>query len=257
MNALFGRLNAGMIEGVMGLEKGALAGIPWLLMQEEASGEKRGEVGKRLGVDEESLNELIKGVLGEDDEALAGQKWQQGLVAIRAVLAANHNALAYGWDAIEAMAVDKLGKSLAEMGGNGKPSEMLAIAKTANSALRRTRGENYGRGVPAGNGTGQPQGGDLTVDLNGGHLGSIRLTLSPRIQAQLGNPERIIDGVVAGGQQAKLPLQMLSLKETRSEVDAHVRATQPEPESEGEDSVRRHHAKDMDTTLLEGLFEDE
>ncbi len=256
MNALFGRLNSATIAGLMGLEAKALAGIPWLVLQEDANGVERSQIAKQLGVDEETLVELVKQTLGEDDTEKANQKWQQGIVAIRAVLMSNQNTLVHGWDAIEALAVDKLARSLMEMGGNGKPSEMLAIAKTANSALRRTRGESQRGDSRGGNGTGQPEGGSMTVDLNGGHLGSIRLTLSPRIQAQLGNPDRIIDGVAYAVPQGKLPLQMLSLKETRGVVDEHVRAKQSAPESEGEPEPKKHHAKEMDTSLLEGLFDE-
>ena len=59
----------------------------------------------------------------------------------------------------------------------------------------------------------------MSIELKSGALGSMRLSLSTKIQAQLGDPNRIIDAVANKREGGKLPLQLVGLRETRALAD--------------------------------------
>jgi hypothetical protein len=84
----------------------------------------------------------------------------------------------------------------------------LEIAQAANKAVRRHAGEGMGSrtNIRVGNGNGA----DLDLEIKSGNLGSVRLSLSPRVRAQLETPRTIEGDVIQ-----KEDKQMLSLDETR------------------------------------------
>jgi len=87
------------------------------------------------------------------------------------------------------------------------------------------------------------QGGAVNIELQSGALGSIRLSLSPRIQQQLANPSRTIDvaankDTVAKGNEAVSQnsqpgngLKMLGLTETRKLADGTPLNTLDKPKT--------------------------
>lgn len=188
--------------------------IAWALIQEEALGSTREEIAQGLGVgvgELEGVRDSVTQLEGAESEAL----WQQGVIALRVSRMLNEGAVTGGWDAAEAMALNKLNQSLSQMTGNGDPATMLAIAVAANKAMRRRRGEGKGMG---GNGMpGRPdqstQGASLDLTLRSGELGTLQLRLSPALQQQMAN--RTIDVTPNRPAGGALNLEMLKLSETR------------------------------------------
>jgi len=103
--------------------------------------------------------------------------------------------LGYNWSNLEASVLEKLGNLVAKNGVR-TVSDLLAIAKTANSAIRR----GSTAGVPQMTER-NPNGGGVSIHLNqqnnglpgAGSLGTISLTLNNRILSQL-RGDKIIDG---------------------------------------------------------------
>lgn len=121
------------------------------------------------------------------------------------------------------MAVNKLANKLASMTTDGNVEDMLAIAKAANSAIRRGKGEQTGRG-------GSRVGitiGDTEVDLKTGDFGIIQLNLSPAVRQQISESNRIIDVTPHrvredGHIEVEATVDMLSLREIRVIGDAEI-----------------------------------
>lgn len=202
-----------VVESAMEWEEGRLTTVSWLLIQEMAKGVRIEVVAEGMGVGLEDMIALVEHVTQEEGEKALGA-WGNAVVALRAAIVSNANQVSYGWDSIEAIAVEKLGRSLSEMKSNGDPLKMLTIAEKANKAIRRGRGEGNSHSTTIQVG-GSDRGG-VDVELKSGHLGTVmRLSLSPRIQAQLGDPSRVIDSVANKATSGQLPLSMLGLKETR------------------------------------------
>lgn len=215
-------MNAQAVAGLMGVE--GLAPIAWALIQEESQGTTREVIAQGLGVRVDELTAVVDMATGrEGDESQA--VWQQGIIALKVSRMMNEGTVSGGWDAAEAMALEKLNNQLNAMQGNGSPSEMLSIAVAANKAIRRRRGEgSRPMGNPLNPNGGQSQVGiDLT--LRSGELGTLQLRLGPALQEQMA--KRTIDitpNQPAGG---ALNLEMLKLKETRELVNEIT------PKSEG------------------------
>lgn len=213
-----------LVEELLGVGKGSLGSIGWLVIQEQATGTSRAAIAKALGCSEAELLALRDDILQATGEE-AESRWLQGVMAVQTANRIQVIQAENGWDALEAMAIDKLGRSLNQMTTNGDPEIMLRIAQTSNKAIRRRRGEGpgtRGAGVTSVTVNGGMGTDNFGVELKSGHLGTLKLNISPRVQAQLANPERVIDGVakpvepVAAGRQDDL--QMLSLNDTRQLV---------------------------------------
>lgn len=211
------------LESMLGWTEGILDGIAWMLLLEESQGITRGMIAKHLKVEEEQLAEVVCAVTQLEGEAAEGA-WQQALLILKTSHTLNKKATSLGWDSIEAIAVEKLSRSLAQMASNGDAMQMLEIATKANKAIRRADGESgsVGRGpgatVPVGAG-----GVDLT--LSAGNLGVLHLQLSPRIQEQLAQPSKVIDGIanrMSGEATETSQLKMLTLKDTRELVQSEA-----------------------------------
>lgn len=220
-NRIQSRITPEMAESIMEIPAGSVQAVAWLVLQAEADGLSVGDIATNLSVTIEqiqSLKEATTGMQGEDCE----QCWMKGIVAIRTSQQLNHHSIAAGWDSLEAMALEKLNNSMHAMQSNGDPDKMLAIAVAANKAQRRNRGEANGpsRNTPTlarGNDSGR-----IDLELSGGNVGSIRLSLSPKIQEQLATPGRVIDGVANNAAKARKltdSLQMLKLGETRELIE--------------------------------------
>ncbi len=192
--------------------------IVWAVLQAQARGATPEVLAESLGVgvaDLEALRDQVCDSTGDEAKAI----WEQGLLAIRVGDMLNQEASASGWDAAEAMALNKLNQSLAAMQGAGSPELMLQIAATANKALRRQRGESNNRGYSVANrGVGEPGPNGVSVTLKSGDLGMIRLRLSPALQGQLQDGSRTIDVTPSHPAGGKLALEMLKLSETRALV---------------------------------------
>lgn len=237
MNAIASFVSPVMVEKAMEWESGRVGSVAWLMIQEMAQGASLVDMSRGLNVDVEDLVALIEHTTGLEGEA-ATQVWTQALIAMRAAIAANQNQIQHGWDSIEALAVEKLGKSLAEMKTNGDPIKMLSIATAANKAIRRHQGEGSGQSVKVS--VTQPvdgKGGDMSVELKSGTLGSMRLSLSAKIQAQLGDPSRVIDAVANKVDGGKLPLQLVGLRETRALADEAAKPSVVDSELDEKPSV--------------------
>lgn len=203
------------VEELLGVKSGGLGSVGWLVIQEEAQGVSRSMIAKNLKCEESDIIMLIESITGlEGDSAL--DQWKQGVTAVLTANRMNAMNVGSGWDAVEAMAVDRLGRALSSMKTFGDPDQMLRIAAQANKAIRRRDGEGQGGGrttvqVNAG-------GDGMNLELQSGHLGTLRLNLSPRVQAQLSNPNRVIEAKVVGSQDTtpkKQNLEMLGIAETR------------------------------------------
>lgn len=237
-------LTVEVVEQMMGLPVGSVSPMAWLLLTEEANGTPDTLLAKSLGVPLESLIQLrdvTTNLEGEDSAAV----WQRGVIALKTAVAMNASTAARTWDAVESMAVSKLAANLQSMKGNGNATEMLAIANAANKAIRRSRGEAAGvRGPGIGI---TPGSGGATLELESGHLGTLRLHLHPAIQAQLSNPTRIIDQEAHKVPSRTSNLTMLRLKDTRSLV-GEGESTLDKPLQPGETMT-------FDPTILTGELE--
>lgn len=207
-----------VIARIMGLPVDRFEALAWLVMQEEAAGVARETIAAELETGVEEVEALIESVTGLSG-AEAQQLWSIGIIALRTASHLNEHTINRGWDTVEALAINKLAEQLATMRGNGDADQMLRIAAAANKAIRRSKGEGngmkkFGDAPPSG----------ATVTLQSGDLGTMSLTFSPAIQAQLGNPNRVIEGVASNakkaGENSLKNLSMLGLNETRGLVDS-------------------------------------
>lgn len=201
------------IEQVMGLAGESFSAIAWLMIQEDAKGISREAIAKGMGVTEGDLRALQDATTGAEGEE-SDEVWAKGVVGLRAVELVNKQNIGSGWDAIEAIAVDKIARSLHAMKGPGDIDRMMQLATMANKAIRRGVGEGPGRSGPPAGAVGSGVG--VSIELNSGHLGTIRLNLSPAIHKQLSQPSRVIEGVKARNVESSTSnLEMLTLKDTR------------------------------------------
>lgn len=236
------RLSREQVCEFLGIEAGSMSALAWLLIQHEGQGLSRQVFVEKLGVPAESVDSLVRVTIGievrvsdgTDEDAAkalseaqqeAETRWSAGVIALKGSALGGEQRIARGWDDIEAMAVEKLGNHLANMKTDGAVETILTIAKAANSATRRAKGEgargsggNIGVSVVAKMGD---SGGE--VELQSGNLGSITLRLSPKIQEQLARPDRVIDAVANKATEDRTStqnLEMLRLKDTRALAEA-------------------------------------
>lgn len=189
---------------------GIVSPVAWLVIQEAAAGRTYELIAKGLGVNQIDLDEMAQEITGQV-EGTAGDKWANAILVVKSVSNLNLHTAATGWDAIEAQAVNRIGEALNRLGDTLDPMKALEIAQVANKAVRRHNGEGHGNRTSIHVGT--PGGTDMDLEIKSGHLGSVRLSLSARVRAQLETP-RVIDGEV--NREKK---DMLSLTETRQLVE--------------------------------------
>lgn len=204
------------VERVLRLEGGAMNPVAFLVMQEMAQGRSVKTVALGLDVSESDLDTLCDSVTGDTGGTLGGT-WQNGVAYLKSMLIGNAQTIAQGWDALEAMTLDSLARKVQEAGQNLPTKDAVAIAQIANKAIRRHSGEGGGGprtniNVNRGSGFGEE---DMSLELRSGNLGSIRLSLSTRVRAQLEQPKTI----EVETRQTAGAREMLDLEATRKLVD--------------------------------------
>lgn len=197
-------------EELMGVEVGSLGPVGWLVIQEEASGTPRGNIAAALNVGAEDIAAMIHVVCKGETEEESESTWMKGIVALKTAAMLTQTMLRNGWDAVEAMALQKLSNQLSEMKGNGDAEQMLRIASTANKSIRRGAGES---GTRSGGAIGAGAEVEFGVSLQSGVLGRIQLRLSDRVREQMADPARVIDSTARSVGPARH--EMLGLNETR------------------------------------------
>src|SRR5690242_14437939 len=123
-----------VIEKEVGFPPGSITPIHMLVIREQAAGRKIDKIAIGLRVTEAELEEAIRAVTGD---ALLGSEhelWVNAVMLVRSVGVMNQQSMAVGWDAVEAMAVNRLGEILNNQGAVMKLEDALAIATTANKA---------------------------------------------------------------------------------------------------------------------------
>lgn len=206
-------MTAAGLERVLDWEPGRVDPVSWLVIQEFANDVSPETIAKNLRIELSELREMAEAVTQETG-GYESTAWKNAVLVVKATMTMNHQMIATGWDGIEALAIQRLGRFMQENGASMTVKDALEIAQVANKANRRHLGEGGRGGVSLSvkqGGAGNPS--DLDLELKSGNLGSIRMSLSHRVQAQLANP-RIID--VEGH---RVDREMLSLDETRKLVD--------------------------------------
>lgn len=209
-------LSANQLCEMLGLPAGSFAPVAWLVIQEMAAGTPVRTIANGLGITEEDLIALRDATTGKEGDE-SKDIWLQGILTIKTAARLNQTTVHAGWDAIEAIALQKAHSQLMAMQTNGDLDQMMAIADKANKATRRSQGEGRKTGsgvsINVNNTTG-----DMEAELASGDLGFIRLRVSPAVAAQLQRPERVIDGNVNRPSVLK-NMEMVSLDDIRSEGD--------------------------------------
>lgn len=189
MNQIAKYLTPKVVEQGLGLPAESIDSFSFLVMQELAKGVKPEAIAKELEVDESELHKLADSVTGGPG-GLEHEVWRGGVTLIRSISLANQQVMGNGWDALEAMAVHRLAVAMQDAGEKVSIRDALAISQAANRAIRRGAGEGAGKASllrpPPGGGEG-----DMTLNIQGGNIGSIRLSLSTRVQEQLGQVKQI------------------------------------------------------------------
>jgi hypothetical protein len=206
-------LSANQLEEMLEIPKGSFSPVAWLVLQEMAAGTPTGTIAKSLGIEPDDLISLRDSTTGKEGEE-SQDLWLQGILTLKTAARLNQNTVHTGWDAIEAIALQKAHGALMATQSNGDLDQMMRIAATANKAARRSQGEGMKQGGT--NINVNPNTGD--IELQSGDLGFIRLRVSPAVSAQLQNPDRVIDGKVNRPSVLK-NMEMVSLDDIRSEGD--------------------------------------
>lgn len=201
-----------MVEKVLGMEKGSVNPFAFLVMQEMAQGRSLGTIAAGLDISESDLDDLCDSVTGGPD-GTKNELWRNGVAFLKSTLIGNQQTIAQGWDALESMTVEVLAKKVQDAGALLPTKDALAIATIANKAVRRHAGEGQGARVNVGisrpTGMGEE---DMSLELRSGNLGSIRISLSSRVRAQLEKP------VIEGSVNRVEVREMLDLEATRQLV---------------------------------------
>lgn len=208
-------LSANQLEEMIGLPKGAFSPIAWMVIQEMAAGTQTKVIAATLGIEEEELIGLRDATTGKEGEE-SKDCWLQGILTLKTAARLNQQTLHGGWDAIEAIAIQKAHATLMNTASNGDLDQMMRIAEKANKATRRSQGEGQRSGGTSIRVNGAT--GDIEAELASGDLGFIRLRVSPAVAAQLQSPERVIDGKVNRPSVLK-NMEMVTLDDIRSEGD--------------------------------------
>lgn len=206
-------------EGVMIQPKEEWPPVAWMILQCEAEGRERKGLAEQLGIQTEDIDQLVADLIQADDQAASELVWGVGVIALKTAAMQVTQVIGKTWDQIEAMAIEKLAEAIQNVSGKAADPQMLAgIAKIANAATRRNQGE----GRPGFGGSHRPGvGSQVDVELQSGDLGSITFRFSPRVAAQMSNPNRVIDlkANVVDGMDLK-GMEMLRLKEIRPIAEA-------------------------------------
>lgn len=169
---------------------------------EESLKKGRARLAGHLGCRPEDLEEIVAGY---------GAVWAEWVLESRVQMGLDSIALRDAtWDNLESAAMKKL-LFLVNTNSVRQPMELLAIAKAANTANRGRRGQpsvrtpeslpTGGQSMNIGIGLGFLPGDPEKGVLPAGNLGTINLSLNPRIQRQLAKPVdedkemRVIDSV--------------------------------------------------------------
>lgn len=207
------RIDAIELERLCDWPQGSITPIAWLMLQEGSTGKELDIIAKFLEVSNDDLLSIIEATT-QKKELEALEAWKEAIIILKTANKLNVNAIQVGWDSIEAMAVDKLHRSLLNQRSDD-PEEMLKVATAANRAMRRARGEG---GSASGATISIGPDGAVDATLKDGNLGFIRLRISPAIASQIQDPNRIIDGKINKPDSTK-DKEMLSLKDARQAID--------------------------------------
>lgn len=205
-----------MVERVLGLKEQSMSAIAFLVMQEQAQGRSLRSVAEGLDVSESDIDELADSIT-EGEGGTKNELWRNGVAYIRSTLIGNQQIMARTWDSLEAMTLETLASKVQSAGAALSTKDALAIAQVANKALRRHNGEGQSRNQTNVSIVNRPTGmgeEDMSLELRSGHMGSIRLSLSSRVRAQLERPV-VIEGEVKRAEER----EMLDLDSTRKLVN--------------------------------------
>lgn len=193
LNRIAKFVTPGMVEKAVGLPGGSIDSFGFLVMVEMAKGIQVTAIAKGLEADVAAIDALADSITGGPG-GIGHDLWKACVVTIRSINLANHQSIGAGWDALEAMAVNRLAQFVDDAGPNLSPKDAVAIASMANKAVRRQAGEGGGAGRSGVSIHAQMgQGAEMAFEVEGGNLGSIRMSLTPRVRAQLEQP-RTIEG---------------------------------------------------------------
>lgn len=209
MNQLAKYVTPGLVEKSVGLPAGAIDSFAWLLMNEMAKGVTPQAVAKVLEVDVAELDLLADSVTG-GDTGINHDTWKACVITIRSISLANNQVIGQGWDALEAMAVNRIANLVSDASDRLSIKDAVAIAALANKAVRRDAGEGNRGGANLSIHARPGGGGEMAFEVQGGNLGSIRMSLSTRVQAQLEQP-RVIDA-----EPKQADRRMLTIEEIRN-----------------------------------------
>lgn len=182
----------------------------------------REALARALGVTVGDIEEVVSSV----DESNGEGTWNALVVEERTRLALESAPMrANAWDRIESIALSKLG-ILVEQGRVVKASELLAIATAANRAHRFDGSGSSGGGKGNQEGNQQMPGVNVFVqqvtgagsvesgaELQAGNLGTMKLSLSHKIQQQIAKQEPVDSAKVL------MNSKMLDAKELRGLAD--------------------------------------
>jgi len=199
------------VERAVGLPAGSIDSFGFLVMVEQAKGIGAAQIAKGLDCDLAALDALADSITGGPG-GIGADLWKACVVTIRSISLANQQSIGSGWDALEAMAVNRLAQFVSDAGTNLSPKDAVAIASMANKAVRRQAGEGGGAGRTGVSIHAQMgQGAEMAFEVEGGNLGSIRMSLTPRVRAQLEQP-KVIEGKVNDADDRR----MLTIDEVRN-----------------------------------------
>ncbi len=231
-------LSAEQLCEIVGLAKGSLGPMAWLVIQELAAGASLKGIGESLGCTLEELIQLRDDVTGKTEKE-SEELWGQCVLTLKMASRLNQQSVAGGWEAVEAIALQKVHATLMETKSNGDLTQMMGIATQANKAIRRQAGE----GQPGGrSGSGMslrvnPNTGDMEAELNSGDLGFIRLRIHPTVAQQMSAPERVIDGTVRKPSMLQ-NMEMIGFDDTRAAGD-EMQKNDVDNKAEMNDSLRK------------------
>lgn len=206
-------------DGVVIQEAGSWPPVAWMILQCEAEGKSREGLAEQLGIAVTDIDQLVEDLIQTEDQVAREQIWQVGVIALKTSAMQVTQVIGNTWDQIEAMAIEKLAEAIQNVSGKAADPERLAsIARIANSATRRNQGEGQRSGF--GGSTTERAGTQLDVELKSGDLGSITFRFSPRVAAQMQNPNRVIDLQANKVDREGGGMEMLRLKEIRPIAEA-------------------------------------
>ena len=210
MNQIAKFITPAGVEKAVGLPGGSIDSFGFLVMVEMAKGVPVTLIAKGLDCDQAALDALADSITGGPG-GIGADLWKACVVTIRSINLANHQSIGAGWDALEAMAVNRLAQFVSDAGANLSPKDAVAIASMANKAVRRQAGEGGAGRTSVSIHAPMGQGAEMAFEVEGGNLGSIRMSLTPRVRAQLEQPK-----VIEGKANEADDRRMLTIDEVRN-----------------------------------------